>query len=410
VLRIALLLVALGGLSAALVFWVLPAYLRNRCIEEAAAHGITLAIDDASLDSHGFRLLGVMAKAAAFPGAQAHVPEMEVETSGLNPTRMTVRGAELTLTGPWRTLNIAFGAWRASPRGGQGGAWAPNELVVEDSRLVWQAPFAENAHVEAANLHLDVAWGGVSTTIHGRSDKVLVAVPGGRVGPWRVDVDRTRTPPSSRVRIALDPAVPDASTVLIVGGDEASTSVDVVIPRSPVERLGLPPELLGLRGKALQIEMTAHFRPAGSQRADATSKGGIYGIEAGLPMPFDVAWDAAASGDPRSGLDVKKARLAVGPLVGALSGTLKTFDDGFRVDLAWAAGPVPCTAFDAPLGAGDPFDIAYQLRKLAQGVGLAKVAGEVSARGGLTFDSRDLGSTRVDFTPDVKCKASLFGP
>jgi hypothetical protein len=172
----------------------------------------------------------------------------------------------------------------------------------------------------------------------------------------------------------------------------------------------VPPELVGLHGNALQAEATAHFGVIGAHGAEATSKGGIYGIEAGLPMALDVAWDGSASGDPRSGLDVKKARVAVGPLVGAMTGTLKTFDDGFRLDLAWIGTPVPCAAFEAPLGAGNPFDVAYQLRKLAEGVGLAKVAGEVTARGGLTFDSRDLGSARVVFTPEVKCQVALFGP
>jgi hypothetical protein len=210
--------------------------------------------------------------------------------------------------------------------------------------------------------------------------------------------------------VALDPGVPDACTVLVVGNDEGTTNVDVKIPRSPLARLGVPPDLLGLQGKALQVDARAHFGVTGVHGAEATTKGGLYGIEAGLPAALDVVWDGSASGDPGSGLDVKNARLAVGPLVGAMTGTLKTFDDGFRLDLAWIGTAVPCAAFEAPLGAGNPFDVAYQLRKFAEGVGLAKVAGEVTARGGLTFDSRDLGAARVVFTPQVKCQVALFGP
>jgi hypothetical protein len=406
--RVAVVLVVLGAAAAAVVVWVLPWYVRRECVEEAAAHGIALTIDDVDLDTAGFRLLGVHATAAALPGARAQASEIDVQTTGLHPDRMTVRRAELTLTGSWRTVDAAFSAWRASPQGGQGGAWAPTTLVVDESRVVWQAPFAENARVEAANTHLDVTWGGPSATVHTRSDNVVVVVPGGKLGPWRVDLDRT--PGTSRLRLALDPGVPDACTVLVVGNDEGTTNVDVKIPRSPLAHLGVPPELVGLHGKALQAEATAHFGVIGAHGAEATSKGGIYGIEAGLPVALDVAWDGSASGDPRSGLDVKKARVAVGPLVGAMTGTLKTFDDGFRLDLAWIGTPVPCAAFEAPLGAGNPFDVAYQLRKLAEGVGLAKVAGEVTARGGLTFDSRDLGSARVVFTPEVKCQVALFGP
>ncbi|MGH7298517.1 MAG: hypothetical protein ACRELB_26490, partial [Polyangiaceae bacterium] len=324
---------------------------------------------------------------------------------GLSPQTLTVRRAEVTLAGRWSAIEAAFAKWRASPGGGQGGAWVPQSLVVDESRVVWPAPFAENARVEASNVHFDTTWGGPAPVLHARSDNVTVTVPGGKLGPWRVDVDRTAA--ATRARLALDPGVPDACTVLFVESPAGATSVDAAIPRSPVARLGIPPGLLGLKGQALQIELQAHYVPLGVPRADLTAKGGVYGIEASLPAPLDVSWDLSATGAPASGLDVKSSRLAAGPLVGALTGTVKPFDDGFRVDLAWNATAVPCTAFNAPLSGGDPFDIAYQLRKLAGNVGM--IQGDVSARGTLSFDSRDLGAARVDFAPEVKCKVSLFG-
>jgi hypothetical protein len=406
--RIVVSFAVLAAAAAVVVVWVLPWIVRRECVEEAAAHGITLAVDDAQLGQGGFHLLGVRATAAGLPGASAKAPQIDVETTGLRPDRMTVHGAEVTLTGSWRTVDAAISSWRASAHGGQDGAWAPAALVVDGSRVIWQGAFAENARVEASNVRLDVTWPGASATVHARSDDVALLVPGGKLGPWRVDFDRS--PGTSRVRVALDPGVPDACTVLVVGDDERTTSVDVVIPRSPLARLGLSPALLGLHGKGLQLAATAHYGALGMQRAEATSKGGVYGIEAGLPIALDVSWDGSASGDSKSGLDVKKARLAVGPLVGTLTGVVKTFEDGFRVDLAWSGGPVPCAAFDAPLGAGNPFDVAYQLRKLAAGAGITGgVTGDVRARGVLAFDSRDLGASEVTFVPEVQCSVSLFG-
>jgi hypothetical protein len=402
------LLAVLGAGAVAFMVWVLPWLVRRECVQAAAAHGIALAIDDVALDADGFHLLGVVATAAALPGARAQAPQIDVTTSGLHPDRLTVHRAELTLTGSWTATEAALAAWRVSPQGGQG-AWAPATVVVDESRVVWQGPFAENARVEASNVRVDVSWpGGSAATVHARSDSVAIAVPQGKLGPWRVDIDRS--PGTSRVRVALDPGVPDACTVLIVGDDARTTSVDVTIPRSPLARLGLPPMLFGLRGKALQVEASAHYGVQGTQRADATTKGGIYGIEASLPSALDVTWDGSATGEPKAGLDVKKAKLAAGPLSGALTGTVKTFEDGFRVDLAWSGGPVPCAAFDTPLGAGDPLDVAFQLRKLAEGVGLTKLSGDVRARGTLAFDSRDMGAARVEFTPEVSCQVALFHP
>jgi hypothetical protein len=407
--RVAVVFVVLAAALAGVLMWLLPWYVRRVCVEAAAAHGIVLTVDDVELGRRGFHLLGVHATATALPGASAQAPQIDVETTGLRPDRMTVHGAEVTLTGSWRTIDAALSSWRASAHGGQGGGWTPAALVMDGSRVVWQGAFAEHARVEASNARLDVSWPGTLATVHARSDDVALVVPRGKLGPWRVDFDRS--PGALRVRVALDPGVPDASTVLVVGDDERATSVDVAIPRSPLARLGLSPPLLGLHGKTLQLAATAHYGAAGTQRGEATSSGGIYGIEAGLPIALDVTWEGSASGDSNAGLDVKKARLAVGPLVGALKGVLKTFEDGFRVDLAWNGGPVPCAAFDAPLGAGNPFDVAYQLRKLAEGAGVTGgLTGNVQARGVLAFDSRDLGAAEVTFVPDVKCAVSLFGP
>jgi hypothetical protein len=418
------LLIVLGWLAilgAVVALWVLPWYVRRECIEEAAAHGITLEVDDATIETYGFRLVGVRATAADVPEAKAQAPELEVETRGLRPDKMTARRAELQMKGRWSTVDAALAKWRASPTGGQGGAWMPSTLVVDESRVVWQAPVGESERIDAANVHFEVTWEGATSELHARSDKVNLVVPGGTLGPWRVDVDRTPQGgaganasvdkgKTSRVRIALDPSVPDACTVLVVGDDAHTTSVDVVVPRSPLARLGVPPELLGLKGSALQVQIDAHYVALGPQRADASSKGGLYAIDAGLPRPLDVAWEVTTTGDPRTGLDLKKGRLAVGPLVGSLSGMLKKFDDGFRLDAAWTAGPVPCTAFEAPLDEAQPFDIGYQLRMLAQATGITKLKGDVSAQGSLAFDTRDLATARAEFTPDVKCQVALFGP
>jgi hypothetical protein len=283
----------------------------------------------------------------------------------------------------------------------------------------------ENVRVEAADVHAEFGWHETDASnrspdleIHARSDHVAVVAPGTALGPWRVDVDRANG--STRVRVALDPGVPDSCTVLVVSDGEQTTSVDIAVPRSPLAHLGLTEPFRGLNEKALQVEAVLHYVALGPTRIDATARGGIYGIQAlGLPRSIDVAWEGAATGDPTAGVDVRKARLAVGPLVGAVTGTLKRYDDGFRVDLAWAAGPVPCTAFAAPMGLGKPFDIGYEIRKLGLGgeagvpstealSSAARVRGTVSAAVILSFDSRDLLATKLEFTPEIGCSASFF--
>jgi len=405
----------LGGLAGAAVVvmvamaYVLPWYVRGRCMDEAEAHAVTLAIREVQVYGSGFRLLGMTATAADVPGARLVAPEVEVATRWLRPSKVTAKGVELTLTGRWSVVGVALDKWLSGTRGLHGPAWtsvAP--LITDGSRVVWVGPVGENARLEAAGVHADVSWPDSGAVVHASSENVKVAVPGATLGPWRLDIDRSTT--SSRVCVALDPGVPSTCTVLVVGNGEATTDVQVSLPRSPIQHLGIPLQLLGIGGKDVQLDANVHYAAAGPARAELTAKGGLYGIEPpGAPRALDVAWEANAAGDPRSGIDLKQARLAVGPLVGNVRGMVKRFDDGFRADLAWKAGPVPCAAFDVPLSAAQPFDIAYELRKLAESTGVAKVSGNVSAQGMLAFDSRDLGAASVTFTPEAKCQMTLFG-
>jgi hypothetical protein len=404
---------AMAGVASVVFIWVLPAYVRRECVNAAAAHGIALSIDEARSDYGAFRLIGVHATAADAPNTRVEAPEVRVETKALRPRLVTVAGADVTLDGPWKNISSVLAKWLARPDEGQTDEWLINALVVDGARVIWKRSFGDDVQITASDVHLQMAWHDRDPEVHVRSDRVIVAVPSGTLGPWRIDVDRAPSASravgvprsgSSRMRVAFDPGVPEASTVLVLGNEERTTAVDVAVPRSPLDRLGIPVQLLGLRGKALQVEVSAHYGDDGSGRAQATTKGGFYGVEApGLPRPIDVSWEASASGAPATGLDAKNARLAVGPLAGPVTGMLKAFDDGFRLDLAWNAGQVPCHAFEVT-----PGEVPYVLRSQAKSAGATKTGGHVAARAALAFDSRDLGMTRLDFMPDAKCEITLF--
>ncbi len=234
------------------------------------------------------------------------------------------------------------------------------------------------------------------------SDQVTVDLPGGRLGPWAAHLDRT--PSGSRLRVALDPGVPDSCTILIMADPERVTALDVAVHRSPLARLGVSAAMLGVQGDDVQLEATIHYATLGPQRAEASAKGALHGIKAAFsPNPMGIAWEGTANGDPMVGIDVTKARLAVGPLVGPLSGTLNAPEGAFRLNLAWAAGPVPCTALNASLGPGQPFEIAYALRQLAEAATRKHLTAQVRARAELTFDSRDPFASTAEFVPSGTC-------
>jgi hypothetical protein len=387
--------------AIALFYGVLPWYIRRACVDEAEAHGLTLEIDGVEVGFRGFRLVGVRAAAVDIPQASLLARDVSVVASGLQPQNLTAHGLELSLIGDFRTIAAAVAKWRASSHGGQNGAWAPESLLVDGARVVWQRPIGENARAEAGGVHLDAVWRDRSLVVRAGSDNVAIAVPQGTLGPWRVDVERS--PGTFRVRVVLDPGVPDACTILAFGDAEAITSVDVVVPRSPLLRLGVPPQLFGI-AQELQVDSTIHYARRSPHRIEVTAKGGIFGLQAqGLKTGTDILWDVVASGDPQEGADAKPAQLAVGPLVGPLRGTFRTFDDGFRLDLAWRSAALPCAALDVPVGSRQLSEIAHQFRKLAEAASAARLSGTVAASGTLAFDSRDLAATTLTFIPEVKC-------
>jgi hypothetical protein len=408
-------IVAIGGIASAAVLWLLPAFVRRECVDAAAAHGIVLSIDEARSDYGAFRLIGVHVTAVDVPNARVEAPEVRVETKALRPRLVTVAGADVTLDGPWRNIASVLSKWLARPDEGQTDEWLLNSLVVDGARIIWKRPVGDDVQITASDVHLKMALHDRVPEVHVRSDKVIVAIPSGTLGPWRIDVDRVPSTAragaaaprsgSSRMRVAFDPGVPETSTLLVLGNEDRTTAVDIAVPRSPLGRLGIPLALVGLRGKALQVELSAHYGDDGSGRAQATAKGGLYDVEvAGIRQPIDVSWEASATGPAATGLDAKNARLAVGPLVGPLTGMLKAFDDGFRLDLAWNAAPIPCRAFEVT-----PAEVPYFLHNPAHFTGRSKVGGRIAARASLAFDSRDLGMTKVDFTPDAQCEIALFG-
>jgi hypothetical protein len=127
---------------------------------------------------------------------------------------------------------------------------------------------------------------------------------------------------------------------------------------------------------------------------------------------LDVALALAASGDKTKGLDVKQGTLTAGPLHASLSGTLKLFDDGVRLALAWRSTPVACADLarqmaakgGGPLGGAGLGTIAQNLGQL---IGV-RVSGDASASGLITLDSRDVNAASFTMTANDTCGLALF--
>jgi hypothetical protein len=403
-------LVAAGVLA---VVFVLPWAVRRACIGTAAAHGISLAIQDVHIDRLGFQLLDVAASLPAVGGARGTAQQVDVdlafEAGWLRPHAVTVWGADTQVQGSAASVAEQLARWRAAPgEGSGGGEWLPATLVFEGSRVVWK-DVVSRILVDAAGVHLDVAPREALGPAHATSKHVMVQAPFGSLGPWQIDADRV--PTATRLRLALDPAAPDATSILLVGSDQAITSVEAAIAPTPLERLGVPAGALGLRGPAPSASLAGHYSALRPDRMSLDLAMGLYGLDPfGLGRPLDVVLQAAANSNSRGAVELTAGKLSAGPLAGALRAKIDSLPDGLRVSATWSAGPVPCASFKAPPAKpGNPSDLALELSQLAQAVGLDEVTGNVSATGALTFDTRDLAATSLRFTPQISCKLAALG-
>ena len=342
-------LVAVFGVIAI----VLPGYVRSRAIAVAAAQGLTLTIDDVSVGFGSARLMGVIVTSPEVPGMKATASELHVETAGFEPKLLTVRGAVLEIDGPLGDVVASADRWHAShqPSSGAPSAPAPGDWMkvsVPFVRVAWTHAFAGDGRIDVPDGAAEIvpkASPRLGDEYHFTSEKVTVHAGAAVLGPWRVDLDREVN--GARLRVALDPPVPDGPNLLFVHPTAGEETLDVNIQRSPVFRLGVPPALASMLPVApQQVSAKVHYASLGVARAEGTFEVTLFGVKvAPSPNPVDVKLSGGFAGDPRAPLDLKDGTLAAGPIQAVVAGTLTLADGAVGANLGWKANPVPCSKF-----------------------------------------------------------------
>jgi hypothetical protein len=397
--------VALVVLGAAAWLVVLPGLVLRRCVAVAAERGVVLTVGGVHLGFGRFALLDVEATSAELPGMSAKGAEVDVAVAGLEPVSAVATRWDIVVDGNYGSIADALAAWRVAHAGvGNGVA-----VHLDDAHVTWTRAFGTTGRVDALGLVADVGADGASS--HIVTPHVVVATPHGDLGPWRTTLDRAGDRVTTHV--AFDPAAPTGARVEMVTLRDALESFDVAIPRSSFPKLGIPARALGLpAGEATQIAVDGHLRRGDT--AELALDMALFALKvSSVPQPLDATLKLSATGD--GALDSASAA-SIGPLRGAVTGTLQSFGDGARIALKWTGGPVSCAALGAlepppsPPGATPSLgELASELGKLAEATGIAKVSGEISMHAALVVDTRDVSASQLSFTPVSTCEIALFG-
>jgi hypothetical protein len=397
--------VILGGLF--LVFFVLPIVIRARCVSTAAARGVALTIDHVAIGIGEVRLIDVAFTLKGVPQLAAKATDAQVTLSGLSPVSASVHGLAITIDGPVDQVQAALDAWRANQTrdAAPSNVGSGEKISFSQGSLSWTNAFGQTAKIDAPDVggEVDPATG----TLHLTTEHLSLTASNATLGPWRTTLERGAD--GTRTDIELDPVVHGGPSILYLRSLAGAVSIKANIPRSPMSRLGLPPKSLRL-GSDPNVEAQIAFDEAIGGAATLTATIGLSRVVfSGVPM--EAALDLQAAGDVATGLDVKRGTLKVGPLSANVSGTVKLFADGARLALAWTAHPIPCASVGKQLATQALGGIGEQLGAIAEGVGGivgVRVAGEATASGLITIDSRDVNATSFTMTANETCGLALF--
>jgi hypothetical protein len=329
-----------------------PFYVKRRMADAARRSGLTVSVGEIVFRPRELVLQDTKVVVPGLAGTTVTVGEVEVAFEGIEPRGISVRGFEVALSGDFAENHARIVAWARALA-------SPLRFDARSGHIHWSNPWGTGTELEASDVTLSTLSGFALA-----SPSVLLGVPSTKLGPWKVKYDQTST--HMNVAVGLDPASPAAAWKFTEGKDH-HVSISIDVPLSPLSRIGIPPESLGL---AVDPYVELHVSLDAPEPPKATGKLtlNLSNLRAGPPKPGNehpegehpaadhkpgalptTASDAAATstdvqlmtglsgslGDP---LTLTDGLIALGPNKGKVLGTLAVDDASIRASLSlqWA--------------------------------------------------------------------------
>jgi serine/threonine-protein kinase len=386
---------------------LVPMIVKDRIISTARGMGIELTIDKIGLGWSNVTMRGVTARSASLPGVDVKVQEVFSDTwQGKN---IRVTGAELRLDGNAKELMTSSFSFYEQRRAKLGGSAAePRHVSVAGARVSWDKPFGEGTHVEASDvgIELDSKDTDVLRTNVGRFE---VKTKRTTFGPWTGEYESDANG-GSRIRLVLDPALPDGPSVLYVWGKAVTPKLTIHIPREPLANLGIKPADLGLPadpGTELEVKVEGGLAP--STRIEGLGNIDVYGVRVKQwKQPVDIHIGGGVTAPPGKPLELDHTVATIGPFQTLVAGTITPRDDGLRVDATWRTQPIPCDKL-VKAEAKSLGSFVDTLHDLVKATGAVKVTGTAYGAGLLKWDSDVPDDATFTVTAKESCGMTLFG-
>lgn len=404
--------IAIVGAAVVVVIFLflvaVPSIAKSRAIGTAREAGFDMTVEKVGVGAGSVTLRGVKLHAIKVPGLDVTAEEIHVDGFSIKALRAV--GVEVTLDGPMTDWDMGLALMLQENRVRFAGTTAaPKKYSIANGHIVWKDAKAATGF-EAKGFGADVeSRGNGNEDVHSSVEKLSYSTGKSTLGPWAGSFETS--PTTTRLRVALDPAVPDGPNLLVVSAATAPTQITAKIGRSSLANLGLKADELGLPADgATEIETNL----AGTIAADGKlALGGpisLWKVKVkDAPKPVDLKIDASVSGTLGSPLDIDKtSTIAFGPFVAQLSGTVTPKAGNVRVDALAKANPLPCATL-ARAEAKTMGTFGAMLTALGQAPGVPRLIGNVSATVSVKWDSAAPETTDIAWIARETCGVSIFG-
>jgi hypothetical protein len=312
-------LLVVAGVGAALAA---PYYVKSWVAERARRSGLAVTVDKVVFRPDALRLTGTQVGVLGLEGVSLRVGEVEIALEKMEPRAIVVHGLDVTLRGDARELGATLAQWAAA---------LPQPLAIHASsgHVTWVNPFGEGTQLDTFDTTISTA-----SRLDVSAPSLMVGTPRGKLGPWTIALSESGS--EGRLTLGLDPSLPSSKMVLSLQKD-GGVAVELDVPQSPLARLGVPADALGLSSDpTVEAHLDVARKSAGPIDGHVTF--GFYALRfvASHPpaSPLDVRLQAGFSGDSADAIALKDGAVGVGAAKGKVTGILSLKDRSARADVS----------------------------------------------------------------------------
>jgi serine/threonine-protein kinase len=390
------------------VLLLLPMIVRDRIIANAREGGVELTVESVGIGFGGVSVRGITAKIQGVPGADLRADE--IFATGMSGKEIRVRGLDVKLDGQASDVVPGLlGSYERNRARLAGTATDPRKIVIVSAHVAWHGVLGEGTSIEAGDVGGELESRGVGAEeIRASVGRFDVKTKRTTFGPWASTFERSTG--TSRLRVLLDPPVPEGPSALVVWSKDTPARVTLRVQRSPLARLGIRPAELGLPADpGTEIEVKLEGGQSPSTRIEGTGRLDLFAVRLkGLKGPVDVKLEGAASGPNGKPLELEKTTVTLGPFLANVSGTITPTDLGFRLDAAWRTTPISCEKL-ARAEAKSMGPVAAALQDIAHATRVARVTGTANASGLVKYDTKTPDDGTMTLVTREACGLSIFG-